>query len=153
MGRKQAPKSDSSDKLLEHFGSLSLTVYTLFKSISGGIDWGDAADPLLTVSPVFGFLFVMYVAFVLLCVLNIITGVFVENANKIITHDEDNVIRETLEARMRWIGEVQALFAEADVDGNGTLAWPEFKEKADDVRVLALFSKLGIDVEAQSKKG
>merc|ERR1712113_1189758 len=38
-------------------------------------------------------------------------------------------------------------------DGDGTLAWPEFKEKADDVRVLALFKKLGIDVESQSKKG
>merc|ERR1740121_1627582 len=58
-----------------------------------------------------------------------------------------------MEARQRWISEVQALFQEADMDGDGTLAWPEFKNKLEDVRVLALFSKLGIDVESQSKKG
>merc|ERR1711953_1116546 len=54
---------------------------------------------------------------------------------------------------MRWISEVQTLFQESDVDGDGSLSWPEFKDKLDDVRVMALFSKLGIDVESQSKKG
>merc|ERR1712060_293244 len=44
-------------------------------------------------------------------------------------------------------------FQEADADGNGTVGWPEFSDKLDDVRVLALFSKLGVDVESQSKKG
>merc|ERR1719261_402071 len=100
-----------------------MSINTLYMTISGGVDWGDVCKPLTDIHPVMGFLFAMYIAFGVLCVLNIVTGVFVENANKITSNDEDQMIMEELNQRKIWISEVKALFETADQDGSGVLDW------------------------------
>merc|ERR1719482_1510829 len=86
-----------------------MTIKTLFRSITGGIDWIDAAQPLRQVSEVLEYAFMIYIAFGLLCVLNVITGVFVENANSITREDEESVLLEVLEDKKRWIDDVARL--------------------------------------------
>merc|ERR1719375_1809822 len=43
--------------LMFFYGSLSRTIYTLYLSIVGGIDWSDAAQPLMKLSTSLGLLF------------------------------------------------------------------------------------------------
>merc|ERR1719456_697385 len=99
---------------------------TLYMSICGGVDWNDAGEPLMTIHESMGFLFAVYIAFAVFCVLNIVTGVFVENANKITTQGDESVIVDELVNR-RQAEEVQRLFLEMDSNGDGELAWDEFK--------------------------
>merc|ERR1711948_118026 len=94
----------------EHYGTLMRSINTLYMAICGGIDWGMAAAPLIDINPVLGVAFATYIAFAVLCVLNIITGVFVENANQITAMDEDNLLIEDLSNRQRWLGDVKQLF-------------------------------------------
>lgn len=141
-------------ELREHFGTVFQTIFTLYACISGGVDWADAATPIMALSPVLGFLFLIYIAFAVLCVLNIITGVFVENAARMSTQDDEMVLMEQMEARKVWMREVQELFmTTADVQDAGTISAESFNEMVQDVRLQAWFQKLGIQIEAYSAGG
>lgn len=74
-----------TEKLHANFGSLPIAFYSLFKAISSGADWGDYADPLMTVAPHAGFVFSLYIAFAVFCILNVVTGAFVagEDSNSL----------------------------------------------------------------------
>ena len=52
-----------------HYGSLAGTIYSLFKAITGGISWGEVADPLVSYSVWLGLLFSFYIMFTVFAVL------------------------------------------------------------------------------------
>eukprot|EP00746_Dinoflagellata_sp_MGD_P028418 gnl/MRDRNA2_/MRDRNA2_16714_c0_seq2.p1 gnl/MRDRNA2_/MRDRNA2_16714_c0~~gnl/MRDRNA2_/MRDRNA2_16714_c0_seq2.p1 ORF type:complete len:311 (+),score=66.01 gnl/MRDRNA2_/MRDRNA2_16714_c0_seq2:226-1158(+) len=131
------------------FGNLFLTKYSLYKTITGGADWEVFADPLFKVSPVVGFFFCFYVAFSLLAILNVISGVFVANAMKATEHDSDCVIVEQTKDRKKMIEDVKAVFRKADEDGSGILSWEEFTKHLEDPCVQAYFRQLDIDIEGE----
>lgn len=139
--------------LLQYYGSLAKTIYTLYCAIVGGVDWADVADPLMTLSTYLGFLFCFYVAFAVLCVLNIITGVFVENANRTTAQDEEMVMMEQMELRKQWFEEVKELFNAADKDGSGKLDAAEFTVQMQDLRMQSWLRKIGVQVESYSATG
>ena len=74
------------DSMCEFYGTLGLTMFTLFKSISGGINWHEMITPLEDVGFYCVGLFVMFICFTIFAVLNVVTGVFcnsaIENANR-----------------------------------------------------------------------
>jgi len=72
--------SDEDSQLRENFGTLSVTMYTLYLSITSGIDWGDAVRPMWDLEPWWGFVFVMYQSFCFFAVLNVVTSVFCQAA-------------------------------------------------------------------------
>jgi len=86
-------------ELRQFYSSLTHTMRTLWMSISGGVDWGDASRPLGDIHSLLEGAFILYVAFALLCVLNIVTGVFVENANKSYRADEAHLMLEDAQSR------------------------------------------------------
>jgi len=152
--RLQARPGNLSDEdynsLLSFFGSLDRTMYTLYQSITGGVDWGDAAHPLNQMTWTLGVFYSAYIAFAVLCVLNIVTGVFVENCNKMTALDQDTLLIEDLEARRDWLAEVKAVF-EATEDGNGSLSAWQFVDKIQgDVKMQAWLRKLGVPVDCHS---
>lgn len=74
----------------EHFASAELLLQSLiaimcglFMCITGGMDWIAFAKPLTEVNLMLGVAFAFFVALSLFAVFNVITGVFVENANKL----------------------------------------------------------------------
>jgi len=140
----------TQEGLTDYFGSLPQSIFTLFLCISGGIDWSDAATPLIEVSSLLGFALTIYVAFCTMCVLNIVTGIFVENASQMSAKDDDLMLMDEIEKRKQWIQQVRDLFESADEDGQGELSWEEFSEQLKDLRVQRCLDKLGIDVNATS---
>merc|ERR1719331_2142757 len=106
---------------LAHYSSLLRSAFSLYKAISGGEDWGILVEPLIGISPVLGLLFAMYIAFSVFCVLNVVTGVFVENTSKIKENDTDHMIMEELSERSRYLLEVRNLFGEIDVNDAGII--------------------------------
>mmetsp|Transcript_27340 Transcript_27340/g.51623 ORF Transcript_27340/g.51623 Transcript_27340/m.51623 type:complete len:196 (-) Transcript_27340:45-632(-) len=94
-----------------------------------------------------------YIAFSVLCVMNIVTGVFVENCNKMTARDEDLVHMEQLEQRRQWYEEVKQMFESACQD-SGCLSVKQFSDKlAEDVRLRAWMQKIGVQVESHSVSG
>lgn len=137
---------------LGHYATLLRSGYSLYKAISGGEDWGILAEPLISINPILGVLFSIYIAFAVFCVLNVVTGVFVENTSKIKDNDTDHMIMEELAERTRYLDEVRNLFYELDLSGQGKVDWTGFEQRVLDLRVQAYFRKIGLNVEAYNSQ-
>ena len=48
-------------------------MHTLFRSVTGGLDWGEMADILVGIDWVWGYFFTGWIAFAYFAVLNVIT--------------------------------------------------------------------------------
>jgi len=146
--------SDMKEKLLYDWGSLTQALYTLYQTISGGISWAEVAQPLVYISPMLGFLFCLYIALAVFCVLNIITGVLVENTKSMIAKDETTVILDSIDKKNQWLDEVRTLWNTlaytTSGDGDGEVDLETFVEAVEDVRIQALFRSLEIEIETQS---
>jgi len=68
------------ESLVYFYGSLPLSMLSLFMAITGGVDWDDLMRPLSDgISWGFAWLYVIYVGFSTMCLMNVVTGVFVDS--------------------------------------------------------------------------
>merc|ERR1712032_1757021 len=131
-----------SDKVLKEavhtmdskLSSLLWAAYTLFKSISGGMTWGDSfADSLQQVHPMMVLSFVLYIFVSIFCVLNVVTAAFVDAAARRASEDDATLV-EHINSKMKWIDELSTIFTRRDIGGDGYLDWEEFKGITEDWR-------------------
>lgn len=88
LGNSTETKQDRD--LQYYFGSLPRTILSLWQSMSGGADWDALASPLMSqVGMVTGILFAAFIAFALLALMNVVTGVFVQTALQSAKDEED----------------------------------------------------------------
>jgi len=144
-GKRDGSNIDES-ALRQYYGDLSRSMFTLYLSITGGIDWGDAIKPLLDISILLSGFFCLYIAFAVFCVLNVITGVFVDNATKLTAKDEENMLQEEIDKRREWFIAVELLFTSV-ADGTGLVTLERFHDLIDDIEAQAAFSKIGISLD------
>eukprot|EP00928_Gymnodinium_smaydae_P084913 TRINITY_DN681_c2_g2_i1.p1 TRINITY_DN681_c2_g2~~TRINITY_DN681_c2_g2_i1.p1 ORF type:complete len:676 (-),score=114.68 TRINITY_DN681_c2_g2_i1:94-2064(-) len=126
-----------SEELVKRYGSLGDTILSLYQAVTGGDDWGNFLEPLrLEVSVYLVPFFMFYVSFALLCMLNVITGVFVDSALKEAKKDKDTYV----------MSQVRSLFSQNDVDGNGSISWEEFSMMCETKEMQELFQDMGAEV-------
>mmetsp|Transcript_6691 Transcript_6691/g.11481 ORF Transcript_6691/g.11481 Transcript_6691/m.11481 type:complete len:668 (-) Transcript_6691:136-2139(-) len=87
------PETQHLTDMKASFGSLSDASYSLFKVVSGGLEWGKLGDGLMKISLVYGGLFICYLAFVIFGIVNVMTGVFVASAMKTAKAAEEEIKR------------------------------------------------------------
>jgi len=73
---------DYAEALVLIFPSLGNSILCLFASVTGGVDWFNMYEIVVKLSPFYGGLFVIYISFMLVGVVNVILGIFVDNANR-----------------------------------------------------------------------
>ena len=132
-------------ELHKSFGSLDCSLLTLFMSITGGMDWNTALRALLHVHTVYGLAFVLFVAAMTLAALNIIAGIFVNDAIEMAQTDRDIGIQTETKKNRAMVKELSLLFEEFDTDNTGTLTLNELTEAWNDPEVSARFRMLGVE--------
>jgi len=135
-----------TEQLALFYGSIQRTMLTLFMSVTGGIDWRVAAYPLARLGMWYSVLWVGYIAFMVLGVLNILTGIFVDAAMQSMNGDRDNVVATRIEENQSLIKGINALFKATDKDGSGFLSEEEFEMLLEDVEMVAYLDAMGIDI-------
>jgi len=144
---RDAPIGDEGvGHMIAYFDSLPMTLLTLFMAVSGGISWWDAATPLLDISVVYVLVFAFYVSVMVLGVLNIVTGIFVNDAVEMAQMDRDLLSQTEIQRKNGLFGELRALFAELDQDNSGTLTFDEFENCMQQLETQAYLQGLGLDV-------
>jgi len=118
----------------------------LMQSVTGGVNWASVAEPLKEVGSGYYMLFCFYVIFFLCCVLNTITGLFVETTLQKAARDTQWTIQHELDKKAEYMESLQALFAELDEDHDGIVPVSEFCSRLDDPILVAFASSLGIDM-------
>lgn len=152
-GRSCGNEEDCRNAFLaKHFGSVWKSILSLFKAITGGHDWGEYAEVMGSVHGILTFIFCFYIAFAVFTVLNIVTGVFVENAAAFAQRDHENIVMEDLGNRHQLMKDMRSMFRQADVDKSGRLDWQEFTEHFENPTVQAYLRNLEIGVEAGSAR-
>jgi len=131
----------------EHFGSVRTAVLSYFMATSGGNDWSLYYNVLAKTSEVTAALFVFAVGFTQIALLNIMTGVFVENAMKLAQPDRNVMALEQRRASLNDARDLRNILKQLDVDNTGTVTWDEFRSVASDPCVSALLEVMGLDIK------
>eukprot|EP00928_Gymnodinium_smaydae_P031908 TRINITY_DN23264_c0_g2_i1.p1 TRINITY_DN23264_c0_g2~~TRINITY_DN23264_c0_g2_i1.p1 ORF type:complete len:598 (+),score=57.58 TRINITY_DN23264_c0_g2_i1:71-1795(+) len=138
---------DTVTQLQLHFGGIVTTIYSLYKAITGGADWGDQASYLVDITPWLGGAFCVYVAFSVICVMNIVTGIFVENSSKLSMKDESTLIMELMESESKWMDEMSSVYDVMRGDSD-EVTKSQFENGMMDFGIQARMKKLGVDADS-----
>jgi len=123
--------------LRTYFGSVPLSMLTLLAALLGGVDWIDAIRPIMEhVSVWLGCSVVLYIVFLLLAVLNVITGNFVQ-----CSLDSAIEIKE-----MHRLNQARRMFISLDRNESGSISLEELCEHLQDPEVKDFFATLDIDI-------
>jgi len=142
---KDAPPGDRNAYQLKiWYGSLPITLRTLFRVISGGADWYDASACLWNVDMMYGLLFTAYIFLMVFGVLNVLVGVFVDSAMATASMDADILALEAENERRALLAQATVALSTADKDGSGTVTWEEFEANLERPEILGFLDAMQI---------
>lgn len=125
-----------------YYGSLYLTTLSLFQATSGGVDWNTLLLPLSEeISPFMSVLFCLYIMFAVLCMMNVVTGIFVESALCTARADKDAELRR----------QIEQLFLRTDENKSGTISLRVFTSALQNPQVSKVLH--AIDIDPSEAKG
>jgi len=127
------------------YGSIGRTMMTLFMTISGGMDWGDAAEPVAKLDVYLSILWIVYSAFMTFGLTNILVGIFVESALQSIQNDKASRMTAEIDNYAKFVERLKAIFSKADDDADGTLSRTEFEFLLRDPDLVQDLKVLGIE--------
>jgi len=133
------------EDLESRFGSLQKAMLTLYLSMSGGMDWGDALEVLEPLPWLYSAAFVMFTSFAIFAMANIVTGLFVESAITAASLDRESVIQDENKKTQEYLNLMIDLFREMDSDQSGHISLQDFDDKLNDERALAYFRSINLD--------
>lgn len=139
------PSSDVNPELIVYFGTLPRGIFTMFKSVLGGLDWQTAVEPLSDMNGMYVMLFVLMITFVYLAVLNVVQGLFLQSALEHAQSDREDQIRHQITEKERYVKTILSLFAELDDNLDGEVTLREFEEHLNEQRMVGFFEALEIE--------
>jgi len=133
------------EELLLRFGSLQLSLLSLFMSVAGGFDWDMAYQPLANIGWPPVIVFITYILFASFCVMNVIIGIFCQNASEAFEQDRDKVIEAQLNTKKKYVEILIEMFEQFDKDHNWQISAEEFEDGLEDPRMQAVLRTLDIE--------
>eukprot|EP00418_Pyrodinium_bahamense_P017772 CAMPEP_0179106120 /NCGR_PEP_ID=MMETSP0796-20121207/49319_1 /TAXON_ID=73915 /ORGANISM="Pyrodinium bahamense, Strain pbaha01" /LENGTH=722 /DNA_ID=CAMNT_0020804127 /DNA_START=40 /DNA_END=2208 /DNA_ORIENTATION=- len=147
----QNPDIDSGERYLivKNFGSVERAMLSLYKATTGGIDWENLFDaPIIeNMGTMNVLLFIFLIAFIQVALLNILTGVFVENALKLAKPDRETMALEHRKKEMSEAQELRDLCNSMDIDNSGTIDPEEFCANFRSGKLRAHLQVLGLHIK------
>jgi len=129
------------------FGSVYRTIASLFEGISGGNDWGGIAEEMRAVSEGLYVCFALYVVFVTLGVLNIVTGFFVDGTMQANVNAREEMLKAAQAKKNTMIQLIGELFTQLDTNSSGTLSFDELETHLHDESLQEYFCVLEMEPE------
>lgn len=131
-------RENVKEDIVHFYGTLPRCMLSLFQAISGGVDWDTLIVPLIEdVSPFLAALFILYIAFAFLAIMNVVTGVFVDSVLVSAKADKESFL----------LNNARELFETLDEE----MDWEAFEAKIETPQMQEFFK--GIDVDPDEAKG
>jgi len=138
------------EDLVWYYGDLYRSMLSLWMAVSGGINWKDLSAPLEATGNAHVMLFLLYIAFVYFFVLNVVTGVFCQNAIEGAQQDLDLSIEAHLREKQVYVDHLRLLFEEMNEEDGATidgLTASALHMQLDRPKVQSWFKALDIDAK------
>jgi len=133
------------EQLFRLYGSVPRTMMTLFMPVCGGMDWHSASRPVAHLNAYFTIIWVAYVTFMFIGLLNVLVGVFVDGAMKAIQSDGDQMLRDELETIEATISRITQIFMASDTNCSGYLDLREFEAMLNNPQLVAQLKMIQLD--------
>eukprot|EP00929_Paragymnodinium_shiwhaense_P071546 TRINITY_DN36360_c1_g3_i3.p1 TRINITY_DN36360_c1_g3~~TRINITY_DN36360_c1_g3_i3.p1 ORF type:complete len:595 (+),score=101.16 TRINITY_DN36360_c1_g3_i3:195-1979(+) len=121
------------------YSSLPRTLTCMWAAITGGVEWVQLMEPLTAVSPAMELVFILYIAFVLLAIMNSLTAIFIETAMKTARAEEEAFVAKSVASHF-------AKHHSAD-----WITWQTFQDELDSDELQDLLVALNVDKSAASR--
>jgi len=123
--------------LRRYFANLFRAILSLWQAMSGGADWDTMAGPMLRIDWSLGVAFASYIAFALLALMNVVTGVFVQTALQNAKDEEDAFLTD----------QIIRLFERADRDKQQTVTLAEINNRLGDPNSAREWKSINVQPE------
>jgi len=140
---------ETRQQTMRLYGSIDRTMMTLFMTISGGMEWSEAAKPVAKLDVKFCIIWLVYSAFMTFGLTNILVGIFVESALQAIQNDKHSRMTAEIENYSMFVACVRTIFNRADTDGDGFLCRDEFQFLLTNPDLVTKLKLLGIETQVE----
>jgi hypothetical protein len=143
-----ADKTNEED-ILKNWGSVARAFISLYKATTGGADWGDVSDTLSDVGRVYYCLFLFFIAFIILALLNILTGIFVDRAMKASAEDKDGEALTRLNEERDAVADLcrlHCVISKSEVEDKARITRQQFEDNMASPAMRARFAVLGLEI-------
>lgn len=140
---------DQDSELGSSFGSVEAGMLSLYKATTGGDDWSRFYKPLSETGAMNTWMYLFFVAFTQIALVNILTGIFVEKAMQLILDatDQDSLALEHRKHELKQAEELMVLCMNLDKNHSGTFDFAEFTESLQDPKFRAYMEVMGLDIK------
>jgi len=138
---------EEKENILMHFGSVQLTLLTLFKVVTGGDDWAvfyKMIEPTGGLGPP---LFLFFIAFFAIAVWNIITSLFMEVAMSRVRPSSRELIVEKHQQDIADVQELSDIFSSIDTDESDHISREEFLRFTENPEAMEALQVRGLDIK------
>jgi uncharacterized membrane protein len=137
----------ADDPILKYWGDLTRSMMSLWMAVTDGVNWSTISEPLANIDggEVWVTILQVYIAFVFFAVLNVVTGVFCQNAVESAQQDLDTLIHAQLIAKERYVEHLSKLFQELDSRKNQRITPYTLIQGMDRPKVRSWFTALDVD--------
>eukprot|EP00811_Abedinium_folium_P035383 NODE_817_length_2749_cov_8.062166.p1 GENE.NODE_817_length_2749_cov_8.062166~~NODE_817_length_2749_cov_8.062166.p1 ORF type:complete len:806 (+),score=136.61 NODE_817_length_2749_cov_8.062166:120-2537(+) len=129
------------------YGSLYKVMVLLFEGATGGADWGDLSEPLKQVSEAYYIMFALYIVFVTLGALNILTGFFVDGTMQANASTLEERAKEALTRKNMLLELLRQVFHMLDVNQSGIIRFRDLEAHFAEEHVQQLMLALELDLD------
>merc|ERR1712032_310204 len=124
-------------------------MFSLLLAITGGTDWLRIAEPMMSIHWLYELAFTFFILFVVIGVVNVLTGVFLENAAEI--GDRDLVIYTQFAAGESFAHEMTEIFDEDGADEDGFVSRSALLEHIRSRATMAYLEAHNLDIHSASE--
>eukprot|EP00401_Gymnodinium_catenatum_P014340 CAMPEP_0117476920 /NCGR_PEP_ID=MMETSP0784-20121206/10556_1 /TAXON_ID=39447 /ORGANISM="" /LENGTH=507 /DNA_ID=CAMNT_0005271207 /DNA_START=1 /DNA_END=1521 /DNA_ORIENTATION=+ len=135
-----------AEPLNKSFGSLEDAFYSMYMAVSGGVDWGDLAEPLFQISPGWfhGGLFILFTFVTIFGVLNVLAAVFVESAMLSASYHSDLLLAQKQDQKRLHMDQFREIFVLMDPEASGCITVDDIEELFSEPRTRDLLEALEV---------
>jgi len=128
------------------FGSLFMTMLTLFMAVAGGIDWWDVVRLLLEIHAGYALVFLLFVVITVLAVLNVINAIFVNDAMESARTDVELRMEGELDKTRFMLQTLTSIFREMESQNpnGGVILEKDFVQQVESEEVKMQFALMGV---------
>jgi hypothetical protein len=134
-------------EIIQFFGTVGDTMLTLYKTCTGGDDWGVFFDQLKLCGLQYACLFIFFVAFIQIALFNIVTAIFVESAMQLAQPDREAMALQLRKNELAERSELLRLCKGMDINSDGCLDQSEFSRHLTEGKLKQYLAVAGLDVK------
>merc|ERR1712032_1506954 len=139
-------EAEIKNGLLDKFGSVQGAMLSLFQTITGGEDWSKDYVLVKATGYPSSVMYLFFIAFTEIAFMNILTGLFIENALKQAQPDRSLQAIEHRKQQILGTMQLEELCKVMDTDTNGKITVEEFTRAMLDPQVQGRLVLLGLDI-------